>query len=388
MSEAIHPHNLRKEIGFIDGLTGLQKHLLHELLAHCDAEEFSLPPKAAKRESDFWSVRRLGELVSKCARHTRRALRRLVDLGFVERDFRDWSPSRFQLFPNVIGEAIQEALARRAAAEEERRQAWKSAITRATPPAKRERPPPPTPMIWEAPPVIGQVVDSAAYPQGGRAYPHLVAWALRQAEHALEKIDAKRKIDPARFPWAAKRELALAALGAAAMRHRGSDPEHIVFRAAALVRPLSVIHREAGEPGAEGFLFLIALAFWSQEAGVLGDSRGGRGGFWTKHPTVEQLFSTRTWRKVVERSIEAWEVASMRMDEATAALGQLAEVPKGSDDWLCGWAALFDVGSLDTKRALFRIARSVEALHELRERWRSTLYPNAPPGEPDPPPDE
>ena len=55
MSEAIHPHNLRKEIGFIDGLTGLQKHLLHELLAHCDAEEFSLPPKAAKRESDFWS---------------------------------------------------------------------------------------------------------------------------------------------------------------------------------------------------------------------------------------------------------------------------------------------------------------------------------------------
>ena len=137
MSEAIHPHNLRKEIGFIEGLKSLEKLLLHELLAHCDAEEFALPPKAAKRESDFWSVRRLGELLGKCARHTRRTLRVLVDRGFVERDFRDWSASRFQLFPNVIAESIQKAITRRAVAEQERSEGWKSAITRATPPAKR-----------------------------------------------------------------------------------------------------------------------------------------------------------------------------------------------------------------------------------------------------------
>lgn len=352
MTDAIHPQTLRREIGLIPALRRVEKHLLLQLLTHVDAEEWSLPRREARRESDFWSMRRLGELLGVCARHTRRAMRTLVDLGFVERDFRDWSASRYQLHPTKMAEAIRETLAQRAEAEEARRQSWRDTLAKA--PAPPPRPPRPAPVGLDPRPWVPSISADATDPQAraALAYPQLVPWALRQAEAALAQLDARPA--GARPAWASERELALCALGVAALTHKGSDRQHLVFRAGALARPLRVIWREAAHPDAAQLLHALAVALWARAAGILGSWRGSRGlGFWKRDPTLDQLWAPRYWRKVCSAALDAWTEAEAAAGTVADATATLARPVAGDEDWWAWW----------------RVWAQTVQIPELRGRW-------------------
>lgn len=393
--DAPHPKVLREWVEVLD-LTSTQKLTLAILLNHVEPGEVTLPerriPNNDLSSPDWWSVRRLAELVRKSVRHTRRVLHQLGEEGLVRRHLRTWASSRIEVvIANLRRQAVaaQAAFARRA---EDSARAFRGLPPAppteegAPPPERRPQPAPQTPNRatrraahieaqggelpeWELRPTIGRVAFA-------RAWPHEVPWALRQAD-----ICRARWVNP---PSWVHTEEGRAVIAVGCLLHPpNAQWERVKGASALLKKPLGVLYRGAHQPNAGEFVDVVARVLWHNQSEISGLSGGDT--------PFKDLWRSGRWGMRAINASAAWDAATAEgySDKVVKAQHELALLPARSEDWLSLLAA--EVYLASNSRSDLRV---VEALrHLLAAAYEPEEPPDLEPiwlqlGGVDPPPDE
>ncbi len=314
-------------------LHATKKLLLQTIVNHVDPCDVFVPPRTVKdtdlSPTSWWSARRLGEVLQVTSRQVRRLLRSLSGEGLLRWHAREWAENRYELLVTNIELASRRA---RAAAEAVRQRTAAGYRGESDdPPARPRGSPLPARSLtrarrraaalelaggelpeWEPRPMVSVV-------GGHAALPHLVPWALRQA-------------DVARARWLNRPDWADTAIGriclavAALQASASANPHELRVEAQLLLRPLGVIWRGADQPGEPEFVELIATVLWHRHTS--GDANEGSGKLW------------RSGKRWCERAIaarKAWAAVKSSQSRETRDLQDLACDPPKSPRWVGTW---------------------------------------------------
>lgn len=369
--DAPHPKTLRHWVEVLD-LTSTQKLVLAILLNNVEEGEVCLPARAIPNDDtsspDWWSVRRLAELLRKSVRHTRRLLHQLGEEGLVRRHIRTWASSRIEV---VVANLRRQAVAAKAAFARRAQDSARAFIglppappteDGAPPPERRPQPAPQTPNRatrraahvaaqggalpeWEPRPTIGRVAMA-------RAWPHEVPWALRQAD-----ICRARWVNPP--PWVHTEEgRAVIAVGCL-LHPPGAQWERLKGASALLKKPLGALYRGAHQPDAAAFVDAVARVLWHNRSEISGLSGG--------ETPFKDLWRSGRWGMRAVNASAAWEAATADgyHDKVVRAQHELALLPAKSDDWLSLLAA--EVFLSSDRRVEEELRRILAAVYEPEE---------------------
>ena len=309
-----------------------KKLLLQTLTNHVDERDVFVPPRSVKdtdlSTTAWWSARRLGEVLQVTARQVRRLVRSLSAEGLLRWHAREWAAPRYELLVENIERAARRA---RPLAEAARQRT--AAAYRGEPDAEPSRPrgaplPAPTPNRarrraaalelvggelpeWEPRPMVSII-------GGHAALPHLVPWALRQA-------------DIARARWLNRPAWADTALGriclaVAALQARATaNPNELRVDAQLLLRPLNALWQGADQPTETEFVELIAAVLWHHNAsGAASDDDK----IWR---------SGKRWFERALAARKAWATAKASQGLEARDLEDLACSPPKSPAWIGTW---------------------------------------------------
>lgn len=369
--DAPHPKTLRHWVEVLD-LHSTQKLVLGILLNHVEPGEVCLPerriPNSDTTSPDWWSVRRIAELVRVSVRHTRRLLHQLGELGLVRRHVRTWMSSRIEIVASNLrrqAAAAQAAFARR---DEDSARAFRGlppaspSEDGAPPPERRPQPAPQTPNRatrraahvaaqggalpdWELRPTIGRVAMA-------RAWPLEVPWALRQAD-----ICRARWVNP---PAWVNTEEGRAVIAVGCLLHPpAAQWERVKGASALLKKPLGVLYRGAHQPDAAEFVDVVAKVLWHNQSEISGLSGG--------ETPFKELWRSGRWGMRAVQATAAWASATAEgyHDRVVRAQAELAALPARSDDWLSLLAA--EVFLSDDRRVIEALRAMLASVYEPEE---------------------
>lgn len=354
----VHPHSLRMALTHVcwvperacdpedsspagqwKRLDGVAKGLLNVLLNHADQQVvvrgddaemqpvLALPAMGEKRPEHFLSIRTLGNAVAKSARHVRRTLARLESLGVVQRELREWLPSRFYVCVRQLQDLIRWNEELTSSVDEWRRRRWRGEVE-------------PAPKPQEAIPEVGTPVPPPSLVRGNRAArraalgrspgslpvcpecpkvgrlggvrdrPALVAWALQQADANLARFGLPE--------WAARgaqhpeqaHELARLVLGWVGVQQGEVEGKLLPQLGGIQARSLAVLWRGAGSPQAEVLLGMLAQVYWAHQNGEFDVRRGNAVfGYWFSRPKWRSLLRPSAWIESLETAQAAYTAA-------------------------------------------------------------------------------
>lgn len=309
-----------------------KKLLLMVIANHIEPNDVFLPPNTIPdtnlSPAPWWSARRFGEALQVTARQVRRVLRSLSADGLLRWHAREWAENRYELLVANIERAAQLTRLKAEAARQERAAAYRGEGEGAPARPRGTTPPGATPNRarrraaalelvggelpeWEPRPPVSLV-------GGHTALPHLVPWAIRQA-------------DIARARWLERPAWADTALGriclavAALQASASASPHELRKDAHLLLRPLGVIWRGADQPPDLEFVELIATVLWHRHTS--GDDK----------PTDHLWRSGTRWCERALKARAAWAASKATQDRESRDLADLALDPPKSAAWVGTW---------------------------------------------------